>query len=403
MSLLFPCDRDHTVERTMLSIFSVILRHKKLVVLITLAGFVVSALISLVLPPRYVSVAAFLPIGVEKEITGRKSFFSQFSAFGEAYATFLRVRRNFVIDFIMRSRRMSDLMDARFDLGRVYGVQGSEKVREELRSRTRVHVRDEGVIVVSVEDRSSERAKAIVEAYIHYVDSLLVEFSIEHAGGRKGFLEREVARRERRIAAADSVLGAFLTEHGIFEIEEQARAAIEVTARLEARMRAVQLEKELLEMTLLPGSPELVRAERMLEKMAEQVATVREGRGSDIFPSLRDVPGLASEYLRLYGELKIQEFALAYIRLKLEDEAILASRDVSVIRVIDPPVVPQRRAWPKRKQIVMISTFAAFFWACFGLIVKERWREGLIAFESPSAGSGTSEGGPGMSGGGAGG
>ncbi len=384
----------------MLSIFSVILRYKKLVVLITLAGFVVSALISLVVPPRYVSVAAFLPVGVEQEITGRRGFFSQLGAFGEAYSTFMRVRRNFVIDFIMRSRRMSDLMDARFDLGRVYGVQGSDKVREELRSRTSVDVRDEGVIVVAVEDRSPERAKAIAEAYVHYVDSLIIEFGIEHAGGRKGFLEQEVVRRERRIAEADSVLGAFLTGHGIFEIEEQARAAIEVAARLEARMRAVRLEKELLEMTLLPGSPELVRAQQMLRKMEEQVATVREGRGSDLFPSLRDVPGLASEYLRLYGELKIQEFALAYVRLKLEDEAILASRYVSVIRVIDPPVAPQRRTWPKRKQIVMISTFAAFFWSCFGLIVKERWREGLIAFESPPPRSGTLEGGLGAAAGG---
>jgi tyrosine-protein kinase Etk/Wzc len=288
---------------------------------------------------------------------------------------------------------MSDLLDARFDLGSVYGVRGSDEVREELRSRTSVDVRDEGVIVVAVEDRSPERAKAIAEAYIHYIDSLLIEFSVEHAGGRKDFLEREVARREHRIAAADSVLGAFLTEHGIFEIEEQARAAIEVATRLEMRMNAVRLEKELLEMTLLPGSPDLVRAEQMLEKMAEQVVTVREGRGFDLFPSLRDVPDLASEYLRLYGELKIQEFALEYIRLKLEDEAILTNKDVSVIRVIDPPVAPQRRAWPKRKQIVMISTFAAFFWACFGLIVKERWREGFIAFESPPVGPGTASGG----------
>lgn len=376
----------------MLSIFSVILRHKKIVVLITLAGFIVSALISLVIPPRYVSIAAFLPVGVEQEITGRKSFFSQLGAFGEAYATFLRVRRNFVIDFIVRSRRMSDLLDARFDLEGVYGVRGSDKVREKLRSRTSVDVRDEGIIVVAVEDRSPERAKAIAEAYIHYVDSLLVEFTIENAGGRRDFLDREVTRRERRIAAADSVLGAFLTEHGIFEIEEQARAAIEVAARLEARMNAVRLEKELLEMTLLPGSPELVRAERMLGKMAEQIAAVREGRGSDLFPSLRDVPDITSEYLRLYGELKIQEFALAYVRLKLEDEAILANRDVSVIRVIDPPVAPQQRAWPKRKQIVMFSTFAVFFWACFGLIVKERWREGLIAFESSPKRTGTTEG-----------
>lgn len=372
---------DRADERAMLSIFSIILRHKRAVVLITLAGFVVSAVISLVIPPLYVSSAAFLPVGVEKEITGRKGFFSQLGAFGEAYGTFLRMRRNYVIDFIIRSRRMSDLLDARFDLQRVYGARGSLEVREELRKRTSVVVRDEGVIVVAVEDRNPELAKVLVDAYVRSVDSLLVEFTVEHAVDKRDFLTAEVSRRERRVAAADSALKVFLDEHGVFDIEQQARAAILIAARIEVTRNAVRLEKEMLETTLLPGSPELERAKRMLEKLEEEIATISAGSGSELFPSLREVPDLASEYLRLYEELKMQEFALAFVRLKLEDEEIMANREVSVIRVIDPPFVPEKRVWPKRKQIVMISTCAVFFWVCFGLIVWERWREG--AFGSP--------------------
>jgi len=365
---------------TMLTIISIILRHKRTVVLITLAGFIVSALISLILPPRYVSSTAFMLVGVEEEITGRKGFFSQLGAFGEAYGVFVRTRRNFIIDFIVRSRRMSDLLDARFDLKGLFGVERSIEVREELRKRTRVEVRDEGVIIVSFEDRSPERARVLAEAYLHSVDSLLVEFTTENAVSRTRFLEAEVVRRERRIATADSALMIFLDNHGIFEIEQQARAAIRVATQLEARKQALRLEKDLLAMTLLPGSPQLERLERILDGLGEEITTVHEGSGSDLFPSLREVPGLASEYLRLYQELKIQEFALAFVRLKLEDEAILTNREVSVIRVIDPPVVPEKRVWPKRKQIVMISTLAVFSWVCFALIVRDRWREGAFAF-----------------------
>lgn len=362
----------------MLSIFSIILRHKRAVVLCTLAGFVVSAAISLVLPKRYVSSAAFMTVGVEREITGRRGFFSQLGAFGEAYGTFLRMRRNYVIDFIIRSRRMSNLLDARFDLRRRYGVEDEDEVQEELRKRTSVVVRDEGIIVVAVEERDPERAMALVDAYIHCVDSLLIEFSIENAEDKTAFLREETARRRRRVAAADSVLRAFLAEHGVVEVEQQARSAIRVAAQLEARRNAIRLEKELLEMSLHPGSPELKRIERMLEHLDEEISSVQSGRGSDLFPALRDVPDLAAEYLRLYGELEMQEFALAFVRIKLEDEAILANRKVSVLRMVDPPFVPEKRAWPKRKQIVMVSTFAVFFWVCFGLIVWERWREGAF-------------------------
>jgi uncharacterized protein involved in exopolysaccharide biosynthesis len=198
-----------------------------------------------------------------------------------------------------------------------------------------------------------------------------------------------VARRRHRIAKADSALKEFLNEHGIFEIKQQASAAIRIAAGLAAQRNLVRMEREMLAMTLKPGSPELVRAERMLEMLERQIVEVREGDGSEFFPSWQDVPGLASEYMRLYEELKMQEFALAYVRLKLEDEAILANRDVNVIRVIDPPFVPQKRVWPKRKQIVLVSTFAVFFWVCFGLIVRERWGRDLVTFESPAAGGET--------------
>ena len=112
----------------MLLFIRIILRHKTAVILVTSAAFVVSAAVSLILPPRYQSYAAFMPIGVEKELTGQGGFFSSLGSFGEAYAAMMRVKRNAVLEFILRSRRMSDLMSRRFSLDEVYGTGDSEKV-----------------------------------------------------------------------------------------------------------------------------------------------------------------------------------------------------------------------------------------------------------------------------------
>ncbi|MCK4235689.1 MAG: hypothetical protein KAX38_01130, partial [Candidatus Krumholzibacteria bacterium] len=67
--------------------------------------------------------------------------------------------------------------------------------------------------------------------------------------------------------------------------------------------------------------------------------------------------------------------------LMLEDARISANRETSVIRVIDPPFVPEKRAWPKRKQIVIVSTLAALFWTCFFLALRENWRKGMFGAE----------------------
>ena len=85
---------------------------------------------------------------------------------------------------------------------------------------------------------------------------------------------------------------------------------------------------------------------------------------------------MASEYVRLFTDRKMQEFAVMFLRLQLEDARLSANRRSSVLKVIDPPFVPERRIWPKRKQIVMVSTLAAFFWVLFVLLVVERIRAG---------------------------
>jgi len=372
----------------MLSLISILLRNKKTVIIVTVAAFVVSAVVSLIIPPRYIAWSALLPRGIEQEITGLRDLFSSLGELGESYSMFLRARKNLLIVFVIRSRRMSDIISERFELEEVYGVRGGERVQGRLHENTGVEIKDEGVIILGVEDRRPDRALAMAEAYCQVLDSLLIELNVEHAEQRIRFLNDELARREMRISRLDSIMRNFMEEHGVYEIEQQARAALGVASVLRARLSMLDVEKRLLEMTLRSESPELKSVEIELEKLREQLLAIREGTGErpELFPPLSEFPDLAAEYVRLYSERKTHEFMLAYIHLKLEEAKISASRRVSVLRVLDPPVLPERRAWPKRKQIVLVSTFAAFFWISFALLVLEKWKEGVFRLELQALG-----------------
>lgn len=359
----------------MLAMLAVILGHKKTVILAALAGMGVSAVISLVLPARYVSSAAFIPGGVEQELTGRGSFLDRLGAFSDVYATFVRVGRNFVIDFIVRSRLMAGLMDDRFDLREMYRVDTLDKVRREFGKRTHVNVRDEGVIVVAVEARDPVLARDMTAALVEFADSILADLTLENVRARRRFFEQELQRREKRVAAVDSALLEFMNRHGIYQIEAQARAAFEVTGLLAARMSALEVERRIVEMTAQRDTPDLLRLDIELEKLAAEIAGIIEsGGGAGLLPPLDAMPALASQYFGLLAERVAQEFALNFVLLKLEDARISAERGAGVLRVIDPPFVPERRAWPKRKQIVILLTLATVFWTCFALVVRERMR-----------------------------
>jgi capsule polysaccharide export protein KpsE/RkpR len=365
----------------MISLISVFLRHKKLIVIVTAAAFAGSAIVSLLIPPRYVSYASILPLGVEKDITGLRDFFSSLGELGEISATLLRARKNLIIDNMIRSMHMCMLLDERFDLASIYGEREREGIHKRLKRQTGVVLKDEGVMVLSVEDESPQRAKEMLEAYIENLDGILIGLVLENAEMKRIFLLEEIERRETRIQEADSAIQRFQVEHGLYDMEEQARAALMVAAALSARQSMLEVEKELLEMTLKRGSPELEALRSELELLEGQLSGMMEGvkQGQSLFPPLKDYPGLASEYVRLLTERKLQEFVVMYLNLQLEDARISSNRRMSVLKVIDPPYVPERRVWPKRKQIVMVSTLAAFFWMTFIVLVVERMRGGLSA------------------------
>jgi capsular polysaccharide transport system permease protein len=357
----------------MLSFLSVILRRKKTIALAAAAGFVIAIVISLVLPAKYISMVAFIPGGVEQELTGSNSFLSRLGAFSESYASIVRVRRSFIIDYIVRSHKMARLMDSRFDLREMYGKDYIMEARRELSERTYVNVRDEGVLEIAVEAPDAILARDMTAAYIEFVDTILQELSIENAEEKVAYLEEALASGERAMAEMDSVLSGFMASSGIFEIESQAKAAFQITGALAARVSALEVERSMLSMTRREGSPDLGRLDLEIEKLREEIdRATRTGGVDGLFPPLSDMPGLAAEYLGMVTEKMAQEFALAYLRLKLEDSRISANRRVSTIRVIDPPVVPEKRSWPKRKQIVMILTMASVLWACFIIVVREK-------------------------------
>ncbi|MBN1163573.1 MAG: hypothetical protein JXB45_03265 [Candidatus Krumholzibacteriota bacterium] len=371
----------------MILFLSILLKYKKTVIIFTAVGFVLSAAVSLIIPPRYKAAAVFMPSGVEEELTGERNVFKSIGSLGETYATLIRIQRNFIIDHIIRSRQMSRLMSARFNLRERYGVDTEEEVRRELQKRISTFVRDEGVVDISVEDRDPVRARDMVNGYLELVDSLLVELARENAVSRKRFLEEESRRREADIERLDSLLADFMREHHLYSVEIQTRALFAVMARLTSRRSALEIEKRLQELSTREGSLELEKLEFELEAIEKQLeAFLEENRDADLFPSLRQLPGLSARYLRMNAHRMMQEFALAFIRIKLEDAAISAQNRVTVIRVLDPPVIPEIRIWPRRKQIVLISTFSLLFWSCFVLLVREEVREGRFSLGISPAG-----------------
>jgi uncharacterized protein involved in exopolysaccharide biosynthesis len=109
--------------------------------------------------------------------------------------------------------------------------------------------------------------------------------------------------------------------------------------------------------------------------MRSQLLLLREtGAEPNLFPPFKKLPEISTRYLQFMSERRMQEFMLGYLRLRLADAEVAAQNRMSALKVLDPPSAPDRRSWPKRKQIVLVSTAAALFWASFFAVLVERRR-----------------------------
>lgn len=357
----------------MIALLLAVIRRKKTVLAVTAAGLLISASVSVMIPPRYVASTMFAPTGVEKDLTNLREFFAPMGSFGESFASYLRARKNYLIDFLIRSRQMSDRIDARFDLKRVYGVDDGDEARRMLRERTAVAIRDEGVIVLSVADRDRERAVAITAEYLAQLDTILLDLVVESSRDRARFLSAELARRERAIAGTDSLIGGYLGRFGLYDMEEQVRVMLDIVSDLSGRLSVLDVEKRLLEMSMKPGSDELERIELEWNQLRNQLLVLREtGAEPNLFPPFKNLPEISTTYLQIMSERRLEEFMLAYLRMRIADAEVTSNSPLSALKILDPPAAPERRSWPKRKQIVLVSTAAAFFWGGFLVVLDER-------------------------------
>jgi len=371
-----------------LSLLAVVLKHKRTVIAVTAAGFVVSAVVSVLLPPRYVSSSAFMTLGVAQDVTALREYFATFGSLGESFAKNFRGQKNLIVESMLRSDRVTDIIVRRFDLVSVYGASDARAARRKLRRNTRVTIKDEGTFLFDVEDRDPERACEIARTYIAVLDSLLLDLTLQNSREGITFFEAEIARVEREIAGTDSLLVSYLQMHGMYDVDEQMRAMLDVVAAVSTRLSLVDFEKRILETVMKPGTPSYERTKLEWEKLREQLLMLRDtGAEPALFPSFKSIPGITAGYVHLMSKRRAQEFVLAFLRVRLGETRIASESRISTIRLIDPPYVPENRSWPLRKQIVLFSTAASFLWAAFGLLLRERLRDGtLVLFPYEGAG-----------------
>ncbi len=283
---------------------------------------------------------------------------------------------------VLRSRTVQDRLINRFDLRRVYWVKTYESARKTLTERTDiVEDRRSGIITVTVRDRDPNRARGLASAYINELDRLMAEVSTSSARRERIFLEQRLVAVKADLDLASKQLSEFSSKNATLDVSVQGKAMLEAAAALQGRLIAAQSEIRGLEAIYTENNVRVRSLRARIKELQSQLDKLggsstrpdMAGSNEPPYPSIRQLPVLGLTFMDLYRRAKIQEIVYETLTKQYEVAKVQEVKEIPTVKVLDAPLVPEKKTSPQRLQIIFAASALAFLIGVAWLGGRMRW------------------------------
>ena len=285
---------------------------------------------------------------------------------------------------VLSSRTIADTLIKQFDLDKLYGTSYPEDTRKKLDAYSDfTEDAKTGLITITVDDVSPERAAALARAYTEELNRVLADVNTSSAHRERLFVEQRLT--EVKVDLDDSVkqLSQFSSQNSTIDITEQGKAMVGAAADLEGQLIAAQSMLRGMQQIYTDNNP---RIRQLQAQVAELQAQLQKMGGTkdfgadgllskdELYPSIKQLPLLGVRYIELFRRSKINEAVFELLSKEYELTKLQEARNTPTVDVLDQPVVPQKKSHPSRLLIVAGGTGFCFCFGAVWVIGLANWR-----------------------------
>jgi uncharacterized protein involved in exopolysaccharide biosynthesis len=222
-----------------------------------------------------------------------------------------------------------------------------------------------------VQDRDAQRSAQLARGYIDDLNVRIAQLSTSAARREREFLEARLQAIKRQLDESTLQLSKFSSRNMTFDPQIQGKAMIEAASTLQGQLIAAETELSGLDQVY---GPENSRVKSASARVGELRSKLRSMSGSgdikgalsgQLYPSLEQLPLLGNTYYDLARQAKINETVYEVLTKQYELAKVQEAKETPSIRVLDEPVVPERKIWPPRLIIIILGTFMT---VAFGIL-----------------------------------
>ncbi len=356
------------------------------------AGFLAATLVAVLLPNRFVSTAQLMPPDSQTGSTlalvaglasqgagqggGMTSVASDLLGIKTTGALFVGV---------LESQTVEDRIIDRYDLRKVYGVKLQQSARERLLNNTSISEdRKSGIISLSVTDRDPKRAAAIAASYVDELNTLMTQLTTSSAHRERVFLAERLKTVNNDLESAEKDFSQYASKNATIDITEQSKAMVVSAATLQGQLIAAQSQLEGLRQIYSDSNVRVRSTQARINELHHQLELLggkygtpagNDGASNTLYPTLRQLPILGVSYADLFRQLKVQQIVYETLTKEYELAKVQEAKEIPTVKVLDSPLVPERKSFPPRPMIILLGTIFTAAICAVWLIIAARWRE----------------------------
>jgi capsule polysaccharide export protein KpsE/RkpR len=360
---------------------------------IACCAFVISAIVVFLIPKMYVSQTCIMPPETSNSGSALLAALAghdlQSQALGGLALSLMGGHNTgaLFIDLLRSGSVTSPLID-RFELQKVYHKRYHGDAAKMLARRTDIaEDKKSGVITLSVHDTDPQRARDMAQAYLDELNVTVTRTSRFAAHQERAFIEKRLAEVQQKLSHAQQAMSEFASTHTAIDLKAQAAVTVESQAKLQGELIVAQSELESLQQIYGDGNVRVRAADARIGELKRELAKM--GGSSAPLPAtgastqdedatsylpLRQVPRLAVPYADLYRELRVQETVYDLLTQQYEIARIQEAKDIPTVNIIDAPGIPEKKSFPPRALLTLVSTLVIVLASCAILLGLHFWR-----------------------------
>ena len=368
----------------MLSLLELIGQNRRALLTLVIAGLAISTAIAFSIPKRYEAVTRLMPpdqSNMNAAMLGAltaKAGDSIGAIAGDALG--LRTSGATVVGILGSTTIQDDLIN-QFDLRKVYSEKRYNDTRKILEKRTIISEdKKSGIITISVEDSSPQRAATLARAYVEDLNNRISQLTTSSAHRERVFLEERLKSIKQELDAATLRLSRFSSKNRTFDPQIQGKAMMEAASTLQGQLIAAETELKGLEQIYGPENSRVRAASARVAELRSKLrgmsgdtdgapddATPKSG---ELYPSLEQLPLLGNTYYDLARRARIDEAVYEVLTKQYELAKVQEAKEIPSIKVLDEPVVPESKSWPPRLLFIVFGLLVSVVLACVWVLAE---------------------------------